>query len=144
MADNLLQLKDDNFDKEIVKAKGVALVDFWASWCMPCKMMAPVVEELAKDYAGKVKVAKVEVDEAGEVASRFNVMNIPTLIIFKDGKEAGRVVGVTSKEEIAKNWTRYLNELRSLLLGLGHEPAGHDRCRKEEAARRETRARRLR
>ena len=102
MAEGILQLKDDNFDKEIVQAKGVALVDFWASWCMPCKMIAPAVEAIAKDYAGKVKVAKVEVDEAGETASRFNVMNIPTLIIFKDGKEAGRVVGVTPKEELAR------------------------------------------
>jgi thioredoxin 1 len=102
MAEGILQLKDDNFEKEIVQAKGVALVDFWASWCMPCKMIAPAVEAIAKDYAGKVKVGKVEVDEAGETASRFNVMNIPTLIIFKDGKEAVRVVGVTPKEEIAK------------------------------------------
>lgn len=102
MAEDLLHLKDDNFDKEIVKAKGVALVDFWAGWCMPCKMIAPTVEAIAKDYAGKVKVAKVEVDEAGETASRFNVMNIPTLILFKDGKEVERIVGVTSKEDIAR------------------------------------------
>jgi len=101
MAENILYLKDDDFDKEITKAKGVALVDFWAGWCMPCKMIAPTVEAIAKDYTGKVKVAKVEVDEAGEVASRFNVMNIPTLIIFKDGKEASRLVGVTPKEDIA-------------------------------------------
>ena len=102
MAEGGLQLKDDKFEKEIVQAKGVALVDFWASWCMPCKMIAPSVEAIAKDYAGKVKVGKVEVDEAGETASRFNVMNIPTLIIFKDGKEAGRIVGVAPKEEIAR------------------------------------------
>lgn len=101
MAENILYLKDDDFDKEITKAKGVALVDFWAGWCMPCKMIAPTVEAIAKDYTGKVKVAKVEVDGAGEVASRFNVMNIPTLIIFKDGKEVNRLVGVTPKEDIA-------------------------------------------
>lgn len=102
MAEKILHLKDNDFDKEITKAKGVALVDFWAGWCMPCKMVAPAVEAIADDYAGKVKVAKVEVDEAGEVASRFNVMNIPTLIIFKDGKEAERIVGVVPKEDIAK------------------------------------------
>lgn len=101
MAENILHLKDNDFDKEITKAKGVALVDFWAGWCMPCKMIAPTVEAIAKDYTGKVKVAKVEVDEAGEVTSRFNVMNIPTLIIFKDGKEVNRLVGVTPKEDIA-------------------------------------------
>lgn len=108
MTDNLLHLKDADFDKEIVQAKGVALVDFWAGWCMPCKMIAPTVETLAKDYAGKVKVAKVEVDAAGEVSSRYNVMNIPTLIIFKDGKEVGRIVGVTSKEDIARKLDGFL------------------------------------
>jgi len=102
MAEKISHLKDDSFDKEIVKSKGVALVDFWAAWCMPCKMVAPVVEAIAKDYSGKIKVAKVEVDEAGETATRFNIMNIPTLIIFKDGREAERIVGVTPKEEIAK------------------------------------------
>jgi len=100
--EKILHLKDDNFDKEIVDSKGAALVDFWATWCMPCKMIAPIVEAIAKDYSGKVKVAKVELDDAGEVASRFNVMNIPTLIIFKDGKEVERIVGITSKEDISR------------------------------------------
>ncbi len=108
MADNLFHLKDDDFNKEIVQAKGVALVDFWAGWCMPCKMIAPTVEQIAKDYSGKVKVAKVEVDEAGEISSRYNVMNIPTLIIFKDGKEADRIVGVTSKEDISRRLDKVL------------------------------------
>lgn len=102
MSDSILHLKDADFDKQVIEAKGVALVDFWAEWCMPCKMLAPAVEAVAKDYAGKVKVAKVEVDEAGETASRFNVMNIPTLIFFKDGKEMSRAVGVVSKEEISR------------------------------------------
>lgn len=102
MSDNILHLKDSDFDKQIIEAKGVALVDFWAEWCMPCKMVAPAVEAVAGDYAGKVKVAKVEVDEAGETASRFNVMNIPTLIFFKDGKEMSRAVGVVSKEDISR------------------------------------------
>lgn len=101
MSDNILHLSDDTFDKEITQAKGVVLVDFWATWCYPCKMIAPILEEIAKDYFGKIKVGKIEVDEAGAVASRFNVMNIPTLILFKDGKEMERIVGVTSKEDIA-------------------------------------------
>ncbi len=102
MSDNILHLKDADFDKQITEAKGVALVDFWAEWCMPCKMLAPAVEAVARDYAGKIKVAKVEVDEAVETASHFNVMNIPTLIFFKDGKETSRAVGVVSKEEISR------------------------------------------
>lgn len=102
MSDNILHLKDSDFDKAITEAKGVALVDFWAQWCMPCKMIAPVIEAVAKDFAGKVTVAKIEVDEAGETASRFNVMNIPTLIFFKEGKEAGRTVGVISKEDLIR------------------------------------------
>jgi len=102
MSDNILHLKDADFDKQVIEAKGVALVDFWAEWCMPCKMLAPAVEAVARDYAGKAIFAKVEVDEAGETASRFNVMNIPTLIFFKDGKEASRAVGVVSKEEISR------------------------------------------
>ncbi len=108
MAEGILHLDDKSFDKEIANEKTVALVDFWASWCMPCKIIAPVVEEIAKVYAGKVKVAKVEVDEAGETASRFNVMNIPTLILFKDGKERDRIVGVASKEDILRRLEKVL------------------------------------
>lgn len=108
MAESILHLSDGTFEKEVAQAKGVALVDFWASWCYPCKMIAQVLEEIAKDYSGKIKVAKVEVDEAGETASRFNVMNIPTLILFKDGKEIERIVGVTSKEDIARKIDKVL------------------------------------
>lgn len=101
IAENMLHLSDESFDKEVAQAKGVVLVDFWATWCHPCKMIASSLDEIAKDYSGKIKVAKVEVGEAGRTASRFNVMNIPTLILFKDGKEIERIVGVTSKEDIA-------------------------------------------
>ncbi len=102
MDENILSLNDETFDKEVAQAEGVVLVDFWATWCYPCKMIAPILEEIAKDYSGKIKVGKVEVDEAGAIASRFNVMNIPTLILFKDGKEIERIVGVTTKEDIAR------------------------------------------
>jgi thioredoxin 1 len=102
MSESILHLGDDSFEKEVAQAQGVALVDFWAAWCYPCKMIAPILEEIAKDYSGKIKVGKVEVDEAGAVASRFNVMNIPTLILFKDGKEIERIVGVTTKEDIIR------------------------------------------
>ncbi len=102
MPNDILHLTDASFDNEIVNSKSPAIVDFWASWCYPCKMVAPILEEIASDYSGKIKVAKLDVDENMSTATRFNVMNIPTLILFKDGKEKTRLVGVTPKEEIAR------------------------------------------
>lgn len=102
MPNDILHLTDSSFDNEIVNSKSPAIVDFWASWCYPCKMVAPILEEIASDYSGKIKVAKLDVDENMSTATRFNVMNIPTLILFKDGKEKTRLVGVTPKEEIAR------------------------------------------
>ncbi len=90
-------LTDANFETEILQYKGVALVDFWAPWCGPCRMLGPVVEELANEYAGKVKVAKLNVDEAPDAASRYQVASIPTLIFFKDGQVVAQTVGLQSK-----------------------------------------------
>lgn len=90
-----LHLTAGNFDETI--GKGAALVDFWAGWCMPCKMVAPVIEELAGQYEGRVTVAKVDVDNNNEIAARYGVMSIPTVIIFNDGAEVKRFVGVQPK-----------------------------------------------
>lgn len=101
MADNVLVLQDDNFEAEVKQANQPVLVDFWADWCGPCKMIGPVVEELAKEYAGKIKVGKVNVDQQSQLAIEYGVMSIPTLIIFKEGKEAERIVGFKSKSDLA-------------------------------------------
>ena len=89
-----------NFDNEVLQSTEPVLVDFYADWCVPCKMMAPVVEQLAEDYAGKVKIGKLNVDESGEIAGRFRVMSIPTFILFKDGKPAGTIMGAVPPETL--------------------------------------------
>jgi len=99
MAD--LVLTDKNFEEEVLKAKTPVLVDFWAAWCQPCKVVSPIVDELAKDYKGKVKVGKLNVDE-NTVAGNYNIMSIPTLLIFKDGKPVQSVVGARPKEDFKK------------------------------------------
>lgn len=98
MSKNITELSSESFDKET--AKGLWVVDFWASWCGPCKMIAPIVDELADEMKGKVHFGKVNVDSEGELAGRYEVMSIPTLIFFKDGEIVDRVVGVQEKEEL--------------------------------------------
>ena len=97
-----LVLSDANFSQEIEKSKGLTLVDFWAAWCGPCQMMSPVIEELAKQYAGKIKIAKLNVDENPKTAQKFEVMSIPTLIFFFDGKEKERMIGAHDRETIVE------------------------------------------
>ena len=96
---NTITLTDGNFKTEI--ADGVSLVDFWAPWCGPCRMVAPTVDELAADFDGRAKVCKINVDDSGAVAGEYKVMTIPTLIVFKDGIEAERIVGARPKNDIA-------------------------------------------
>ncbi len=100
MSKHIVNVSDADFEEEVLKASGPVLVDFWAPWCGPCKMLGPVLEELAEDLAGRVKVAKVNVDENKESAGRFGVMSIPTMILFKGGKDAATLVGFMSKEQL--------------------------------------------
>jgi thioredoxin 1 len=99
---NILTLKDSNFDSEVLKADVPVLVDFWATWCGPCKMMAPTVDAVAAEYAGKVKVGKLDVDESGGTAMRYNIQGIPTLLLFKDGRVVEMRVGAVGKAEVVK------------------------------------------
>lgn len=96
MAD-AIQLTDSNFEDEIIKSDIPAMVDFWAEWCGPCKMIGPTVEALAKEYAGKVKVAKMNVDANQQTPSKFGIRNIPTIIFFKDGKAVNTIIGAQTK-----------------------------------------------
>ena len=96
----ILELKEENFDSEVVNSKTPVLVDFWAQWCGPCKALAPVLEEIAQESGGKFKVVKVNVDDNAGIANRFSVMNIPTMILFKNGEEADRLVGLMPKHNI--------------------------------------------
>ena len=101
-----ITLNQQNFDE--ITSKGVVLADFWATWCGPCKMMAPNVEEIATEYKGKVTVGKVDVDECQELATRFGIMSIPTLIVFKDGEKKEVLVGYRLKMQIAQVLDKYL------------------------------------
>jgi len=102
MAGSALELTDNNFESEILNHKGLCLVDFWAPWCGPCRMVAPSVEAIATEYQGKVKVGKLNTDDAGETAAKFGIRSIPTLILFKNGQIVDQIIGALPKDQIAQ------------------------------------------
>ncbi len=108
MGAGMLMLTEQNFDEEIKGSDLPVLVDFWAEWCGPCKMIAPVLDDIAKDHPGKLRIAKLNIDEQLELSRRFDVMSIPTLILFKDGEAQLRIIGAKGKGQL-------LQELRPFL-----------------------------
>ncbi|MBZ4652814.1 MAG: trxA [Peptococcaceae bacterium] len=101
-SDKVIQLTDSNFKNEVLDSTQPVLVDFWAAWCGPCKMIAPIIDEVAADYQGKVKIGKLNVDENSKTASEYGIMSIPTMVLFKNGKEVNRLVGFMPKAQLAK------------------------------------------
>ncbi len=103
-----LQFTDQNFEQEVLQSEKPVLVDFWAEWCGPCRLVAPTVDALAGEYAGRAKVGKLNVDENQSVTSRYNIRGIPTLLLFKNGEIAQQWVGATSKDAIVKILDKHL------------------------------------
>ena len=97
---SVITINKNNFEEEVLKSEKIVLIDFWASWCGPCRMMSPVIDKIAEEMGENIKVGKINIDEEKELAIKYDVMSIPTFIVFKNGNEVGRSVGVQDKEEI--------------------------------------------
>lgn len=109
MAEGILELTSSKWDSEVLNSKGITIVDFWAPWCGPCRIIAPTIEELAKEYEGKIKVGKLNTDENPEIATRYGIMGIPTIMFFKDGQRVDQVVGVVPKSVLKSKIDTILN-----------------------------------
>jgi thioredoxin 1 len=111
MSKNIVTLTDQNFQKEVLESDVPVLVDFWAPWCAPCRIVAPVVEQLADEYIGKFKIAKLNTDENNKTASTYGIMSIPTLGIFKDGQLVDGVVGAVPKQTLSKKLDEHISNI---------------------------------
>jgi thioredoxin 1 len=100
MAEGIQEVTTTTWEAEVLNSSGLVMIDFWAVWCGPCRMIAPTVEELAKEYAGKVKVVKLNTDENPDIASRYKIMGIPTLMFFKAGQKVDQIVGAVAKSQL--------------------------------------------
>ncbi len=108
MSEHVSEVSDSSFEKDVLQSDRPVLVDFWAAWCAPCRMLAPTVEAVAEKYAGNARVVKLNVDENPSISQRYGIKGIPTLILFKGGKEEERIVGATSKDAIARMIDKHL------------------------------------
>ena len=108
MAD-VSEVTTSTWDDEVIKAQGLVMIDFWAAWCGPCRIISPTVEELSKEYSGKIKVLKLNTDENSDIASRYQVMGIPTIMFFKDGTKLDQIVGVVPKQFLKAKIESFLN-----------------------------------
>jgi thioredoxin 1 len=109
MSENVNEVSDSSFEKDVLQSEQPVLVDFWAAWCAPCRMIAPTVEAVAEKYAGNARVVKLNVDENPTVSQRYGIKGIPTLILFKGGKEEERIVGATNKETLTRLIDKHLS-----------------------------------
>ncbi len=109
MAEGVLNITTSSWDKEVLESDSLVMVDFWAVWCGPCRIIAPAIEELAKDYAGKVKVVKLNTDENPEIASKYKIMGIPTVMFFRGGEKVDQVVGAVPKSQLQSMIDKLLN-----------------------------------
>ena len=107
-SDKLINLTKNNFDLEVLNSDRPVLVDFWAQWCGPCRAVGPIIEELASDFDGKIKVGKINVDDEGELAAKFRVMSIPTILLFKGGQIVDKIVGMRQKSDFTQMVNKYL------------------------------------
>ncbi len=103
-----IEVNDGNFQQEVLNSDVPVLVDFWAQWCMPCRMLAPVIDEISQENEGKLKVCKLNVDEARDTASKYGIMSIPTMIIFKDGESVEQITGAIPKEQIMEKVSSHI------------------------------------
>lgn len=107
-SEKIANLQSNNFDNEVLNSTTPVLVDFWAPWCGPCRAVGPVLEELAEELGDKVKISKVNVDEVGDIAGRYRIMSIPTLVVFSKGEVADKIVGARSKSELKEFLKKYI------------------------------------